>query len=104
MNLAQTILQSFEVKKTLNPHIWTLNMEGHYTLQPEVSQKLLFISNKFLDFVDIENLECDIETKECTIEDIIITGTICNYNWSKFSDIDLYGYYPHDSINMKMAV
>ena len=90
MDIAQTILQSFEVKKTLNPHIWTLNKEGHYTLQPEVAKKLLFISNKFLDFVDIDNLGCDIETQECTIDDIIITGSICNYNWSKYSDIDLH--------------
>ena len=36
MNLAQTILQSFEVKKTLNPHIWTLDKDGHYVLRPEV--------------------------------------------------------------------
>ena len=34
MNLAQTILQSFEVKKTLNPHIWTLDKDGKLCFTP----------------------------------------------------------------------
>jgi len=90
MNLAQNILQSFEVKKTLNPHIWTLDNNKEYVLRPDIADKLLIIANDFLDFVDIDNLDCDIETKDCTIEDIVITGSISNYNWSRFSDIDLH--------------
>ena len=84
------ILKSFEVKKTLNPHIWTKDKDGDSVLRPEVRDKLLIISNDFLTFVDIDNLDCNTITKECTIEDVTITGSICNYNWSKFSDIDLH--------------
>ena len=90
MSLAQTILQSFEVKKTLNPHIWTKDKDGDSVLRPEVRDKLLIISDDFLTFVDIDNLECNTITKECNVEDVTITGSICNYNWSKFSDIDLH--------------
>ncbi len=99
MNLAQTILQSFEVKKTLNPHIWTINNEGNYVLRSEVRDKLLIISNNFLEFVDIDNIDCDITTQECTIEDITITGSICNFNWSKYSDIDLHLLVDFDEID-----
>ena len=99
MNLAQTILQSFEVKKTLNPQIWTLNHEEEPTLRPDVREKLLFISNDFLEYTDIDNLDCDVLTRECTIEDVTITGSICNYNWSKFSDIDLHLLVDFDEID-----
>jgi predicted nucleotidyltransferase len=40
-----------------------------------------------MDIVDefVERLDLDAE-----IKDIIITGSLANYNWSKFSDIDLH--------------
>ena len=38
----------------------------------------------------MDNLNCQIETGDCDIEDIVVTGSIANYNWSRFSDIDLH--------------
>ncbi len=90
MNLADKILQSFDQKKSLNPEIWTLDKNGEYRLRKEVRDKLLLSANDFLDFVDIDNLDCDTNTQECDIADITITGSICNYNWSQYSDIDLH--------------
>ena len=40
-----------------------------------------------MDIVDefVEGLDLEAE-----IKDVIITGSLANYNWSKFSDIDLH--------------
>ena len=90
MTLASKILSSFSLKENLNPEIWTKNFDGNFVLRRDIRKKLLAISADFLDFINIDNLECDVDTKDCTIEDITITGSIGNYNWSEFSDIDLH--------------
>ena len=68
-------LKSFEVHDTFDPEIW----DGE-TLNPEVSAALLKIAKDFL--ID---LPFDISPK-----DITLTGSLANYNWSKYSDIDLH--------------
>lgn len=90
MNLSDKIIQSFDQKKSLNPEIWTLDKNKQYVLRRDVRDKLLLIANDFLDFIDIDNLDCDVDTRKCDIADITITGSICNYNWSEYSDIDLH--------------
>ena len=73
------ILKSFEPQKELNPKIW--DKEGKkYTINSEVRKKLLETSNLFIDFLGIDIL----------ITDIIMIGSLTNYNWSKYSDIDLH--------------
>ena len=42
--------------------------------------KLLSISDKFIDFLGVDFF----------IHDIVLTGSLANYNWSEFSDIDLH--------------
>jgi predicted nucleotidyltransferase len=49
-------------------------------MRPEVRKKLLEISNQFIDFLGVD----------VVITDIIMIGSLVNYNWSKFSDIDLH--------------
>lgn len=66
---------TFEYHETLNPKIW----EGE-TLRPEVKEKLLDITNEFLD-----SLELDID-----VEDLVLTGSLANYNYTKYSDVDLH--------------
>ena len=56
----------------------------------ELRTQLLKITNEFLDFIDLDNLNCDIVTRDCDIEDVVVTGSISNFNWSSFSDIDLH--------------
>lgn len=99
MNLSDKILQSFKSKKSLNPEIWTLDVNGEYRLRKEIRDKLLLIANDFLDFIDIDNLDCDVDTKKCDLADITITGSICNYNWSKYSDIDLHLLFDYEQID-----
>lgn len=67
---------TLELKKELNPKIW----DGDQ-LRPEVSQKLMEIANDFWDGLGLKDVD---------IVDIIITGSIANYNWTDMSDIDLH--------------
>ena len=71
----QLALKSFEVNDTLEPEVWE-----NEKLIPEVREALLKIVNDFL--ID---LPFDLEP-----EDITLTGSLANYNWSRYSDIDLH--------------
>lgn len=69
-------LSAFEVKKELSPAIW----EDEDFIKSDIKKNLEKIARDFLDSLGI--------TAE--IKDIIITGSIANYNWSQFSDVDLH--------------
>ena len=73
------ILKSFDPKKELNSKIWDKKGDS-YMMNPKVREKLLETSNIFIDFLGVDVL----------ISDIIMIGSLTNYNWSKFSDIDLH--------------
>jgi hypothetical protein len=70
------IINSFVTKDELNPKIW----DNDDTLNKEVREKLLAVATEFIDFLGVPIL----------VEDIIFTGSLSNYNWSKYSDIDLH--------------
>jgi predicted nucleotidyltransferase len=70
------IIKSFFSKDELNSKIWDENMK----LRKEVREKLLQTANEFVDFIGVPLL----------IEDVIFTGSLANYNWSEYSDIDLH--------------
>lgn len=70
-------LSSFNIKKHLNPKFWD---DGH--LDTRIRLKLLDIADDFFESLGVDWVEP---------EDIIITGSIANYNWNKkYSDIDLH--------------
>lgn len=69
-------VSSFSAQESLCPEIW----ENH-TLKSDVRMKLLNIADDFIDYLDINWVKPS---------DIILTGSICNYNWSEYSDIDLH--------------
>ena len=75
----KNIISSFRVQKELNPDIWLMDNEG-YKMRPEIRDSLLKIVEDYEDFVDID----------LDIEDIILTGSLSNFNWSEFSDVDLH--------------
>jgi len=73
------ILKSFEPQNELNPKIW--NKDGKsYVMKPEVRERLLEIANEFIDYLKIEII----------ITDVVLTGSLANYNWSKYSDFDIH--------------
>jgi len=69
-------LMAFDVQSDLNQQIWDKDDKVY----AGVKSALMGIIDEFL-----EGLEIDVDVK-----DIIITGSIANYNWSKYSDIDLH--------------
>jgi len=71
------VINSFKLKKTLNPDIWT-----DFNIQPNVRNKLYLIAKDFFNELKLPN--------NVHIKDIIFTGSLANFNWSKFSDIDLH--------------
>ena len=75
---------SFEKNDELEPQFWL-----HDRLYPNISRRLTKIANDF-----INNLEIEVE-----IEDIRFTGSLANYNWSKYSDVDLHIVVDFDKID-----
>lgn len=69
-------LSGFEMQKTLNSKIW----DGE-TLKPEIRKNLLKIADDYFESLEINNVD---------IEDVTFTGSLANYNWSEYSDVDLH--------------
>ena len=81
------ILSSFQVKDTLNPKIWTnVDNEEQSKMHPEVREALLAIANEFIEFLNVDIF----------VSDVTMTGSLANYNWSDFSDVDLHIMYNFD--------
>jgi len=79
-------LPSLGVKDDLDREIW----DNKDQLRPEIREKLLEIAHDFW-----ENQEPGL----VKIKDIIFTGSLANYNWSKFSDIDLHIVIDYADVN-----
>lgn len=69
-------LSSFKVQSELNPKIWVNDL-----MDSRVRLKLLDIAQDFVEFLDVTWVKP---------EDTIVVGSIANYNWSRYSDIDLH--------------
>lgn len=67
--------ESFEKNETLEPHFWRNEI-----LDPKIARRLTRIANDF-----VEGLEVPVD-----VEDIRFTGSLANYNWSRYSDVDLH--------------
>jgi len=73
------ILRSFIPKTSLNPKIWEKD-GGTVKMKRDVRDKLLEIAYQFIEFLDVD----------IVVTDIILTGSLSNYNWSRYSDFDLH--------------
>ena len=77
------ILKSFKINNTLNNEIWDYDSsvnDKEPTINNEVKDILFEVSDDFINFLGV-----DID-----VEDITMTGSLSNYNWSSFSDVDLH--------------
>jgi predicted nucleotidyltransferase len=81
MNKFQQILNSFSIKKTLNPKIWE-NPEdpSKSTMVSEVKMALERIADEFIEYLG----------DDVFVDDVVLTGSMANFNWSEFSDFDLH--------------
>jgi len=70
-------LSSFKINDSLEQNVWT----EQKTLNPEVRHQLLSIAAQFWKSMDLPTIP---------IEDLTFTGSLANYNWSPYSDVDLH--------------
>ena len=80
MSNLKSILNSFHLKDELNPKIWKSSGNDEKTMNPKVRTHLLEIAYDFIESLDVDII----------ISDIIMTGSLANYNWSNYSDIDIH--------------
>jgi hypothetical protein len=66
---------SFDTHDRLETRIW----EGE-DLRPIIKERLMKVAQDFLDRLPVE----------IDAEDIRLTGSLANYNWSNYSDVDLH--------------
>ena len=71
----EKIIKTFYSKDTLSQDIF----QGTKVIE-SVRDKLLSIADKFIDFMGVDFF----------VHDVVLTGSLANYNWSEFSDIDLH--------------
>ena len=76
------ILSSFGTHDELNPKIWDDAGSDSPKLKVQIRKALLMIAGEFLEFLG----------EDIFVDDVRFTGSLANYNWSKFSDIDLHLY------------
>ena len=79
-------LKSFEIKSGLNSKFWVGDK-----LKPLIRQGLLKIVDDFYESIEIDDI---------IIEDVIFTGSLAGYNWSKYSDIDIHIIVDYDKIKI----
>ena len=70
-------LPSIEINDSLNMKVW----QTEERVKPEITGRLIRIALDFLDSIGIEH---------GMVKDITLTGSLANYNWTEFSDIDLH--------------
>lgn len=69
------MINEYQTHNELNPKLWM----GHQ-LKPKVRDGLMRIASKFIEFLG----------KDIPVIDVVLIGSNANYNWTKYSDIDLH--------------
>ena len=77
LKIPSDVLNSFKIKGELCPDFWKNDK-----LITEVKVKLTKIAKDFFDDLEVPD--------GIKLKDILFVGSLANYNWSKFSDIDLH--------------
>jgi len=79
---------TLENNNTLSPEVWDKEGES-YIMKPEIRERLLEISNDFFEFLKLD----------IPLLDITLTGSLSNYNYSKYSDFDLHLIINYDDVD-----
>jgi hypothetical protein len=75
----EKIIKSFYSQKKLSPDIFEKSGDT-YKMRDDVRDRLLLITNKFVEFLGVDFF----------VYDTVLTGSLANYNWSEYSDVDLH--------------
>ena len=85
MKVKDFVKKNIAYHNTLNPVAWS----GDH-LKPEVRLRLLEIAKIFVDYLEIPGFR---------VLDVVLTGSLANYNWSEYSDIDLHVVIDKKAVN-----
>jgi hypothetical protein len=75
----EKIVKSFEPKDSLSNQIFE-GSDGKFSMRSDIRKRLVEISNDFIESFGVEFF----------IHDVTLTGSLSNYNWSQYSDVDLH--------------
>ena len=78
-----------EVHTELNPNLW----DGDH-LRKDVHVALLRIAKEFYDFLNVD----------VRVDDVIVSGSQANYNYTKHSDLDLHLIVPYSQVQCDVGV
>jgi predicted nucleotidyltransferase len=89
MESLNKVISSFKLNSTLQPKIW---VDGGSRMNPNVRKNLLEIAYQFIDSFGVDVI----------VSDIIVVGSIANYNWSEYSDVDLHILVEYNQFSNKL--
>lgn len=75
----EKIVKSFQSKDSLSDQIYQSD-DGSFVMREDIRKRLLEISDNFIESLGIQFF----------IHDIVLTGSLANFNWSQYSDVDLH--------------
>jgi hypothetical protein len=78
-------IKSFRLQDDLNEDFWKDS-----ELDSDIKKELIKIAEDYFQDLDLGEVE---------LEDIIFTGSLANFNWSKYSDIDLHLVFDFSTVN-----
>ena len=78
--------RGFTQHKELNSEFFDSNKK----MKPEVRKQLIKIADEFLAFLGIDHIDFD---------DVTLTGSLSNYNWNPYSDVDLHVIFDYTEID-----
>ena len=78
-------IKSFRLQDELNPEIW-----DELELDSNIKKELLQLAKDYFNDLDLGSVN---------LEDIIFTGSLANFNWSKYSDFDLHLIFDFSDVN-----
>ena len=87
VNSSDINLSSFKPKTELHPKLWVNNK-----LNSRVRLRLLDIADDFIDTLAVDWVKP---------KDIVFTGSLANYNWSRYSDIDIHVIIDYNKVYKK---
>lgn len=81
MSSINQVVDTLMYRDELNPKFWD-NPEtpDDSSLKENIRKQLIKISEEFIEYLDLNIF----------LSDIIMTGSLANFNWSEFSDVDLH--------------
>jgi predicted nucleotidyltransferase len=87
------IVKSFKINNVLSPTIFSKEGEK-FKMISDIRKKLIDVSNDFIESLGVDFF----------IHDIVLTGSLANYNWSNYSDIDIHIIIDFKEIDFKLEL